>query len=355
MLKTAVVGCGLIATRKFLPILTRLKADVSLVAMSDLDQATLSKAATQFPQARPYSDTTAMLTNERPDVVIVCTPPASHTALVTQALRAGAHVLVEKPMALTARDCAAMTDVAIECKRKLGVMHNQVFNPAFEAACDAVEKGRIGQFLGMRVFLLSSVHDMTDDAKHWAHRLPGGMAGETAPHALYLSLALLRNVRDVQVRVSKQRAEFEWCIADDVRIDLIADNGISSICLMYGSNQTAGDVEIVGTEGVLRVDLQTRVMTELNRTAPKPLISSGALITSVASNLVHTAWRFSANGLKHSLTGALDGHYVGVKRFIEHVARGTEYRATGAAGRDVAMLMETVAARMTAPAAQHGA
>lgn len=346
MLRAAVIGCGLIATRKFLPILGQMRQDVRLVGICDADGQVLAKAAAAFPGPHGYTDSAVMLAAERPDLVVICTPPASHTPLVTQALRAGAHVLVEKPMALTTADCAQLVRVAAEQGRKLGVMHNQVFNPAFEAACDAVARGEIGQFLGMRIFLLSSRHDMTADAKHWAHRLPGGMVGETGPHAVYLSLALLKNIVDVQVRATKQLDGHGWCEADDIRIDLVAENGISSICLMYGSNQTAADIEIVGTEGVIRVDLQTRVMTFLNRPAMEPLIAASSLVKSVAGMIGQTAWRFARNSVQHTLRGTLDGHYVGVKRFVEHVAHDAPYGAPGVRGQEVVSIMETIVARM---------
>ena len=53
-----------------------------------------------------------MLREEKPDVVVICTPPATHRALVIEALEHGAHVLVEKPMALTSADCREMVDAS---------------------------------------------------------------------------------------------------------------------------------------------------------------------------------------------------------------------------------------------------
>src|SRR5438093_172423 len=98
MMKAGVIGCGLIATRKYLPILSRMRQDVQLVGICDLDGQIVARAAASFPEPHTYTDSAIMLAAERPDLVVVCTPPASHTHLVTQALRAGAHVLVEKPM-----------------------------------------------------------------------------------------------------------------------------------------------------------------------------------------------------------------------------------------------------------------
>jgi predicted dehydrogenase len=68
--------------------------------------------------------------------------------------------------------------------KKLGVMHNQVFNPAFVKTCTKVKNGDIRRFLGMRILLVTSVRDIVDDPKHWAHSLPRGILGETAPHEI---------------------------------------------------------------------------------------------------------------------------------------------------------------------------
>lgn len=346
MFKVGIIGCGLIATKKFIPIFQRLKDKATIVGICDLNEHILQQVASRFAISSAYGDFSEMLAQQRPDIVVVCTPPAAHTKLVIEALEKGAHVLVEKPMALTAADCGKMVEVARKHNRKLGVMHNQVFNPAFERACDIVASGKLGRFLGMRVFLMTSVHDMTTEPDHWAHKLPGGVVGETGPHAVYLSLAFLENVTDVQLRMKKHLAEYPWSIADDIRFDLIADNGLSSITLMYGSNQTAAEVDIIGTEGMLRVDLQTRILVNHNRPADSPMISAKAITGSVIGSIYQTASAFAVNGVRHTLWKTLDGHYIGVNRFLDYVANNAAYRATGEQGRDVAAVMEMIVQKL---------
>jgi predicted dehydrogenase len=149
-----------------------------------------------------------MLSEQKSDLVIISTPPKAHANLAVEAIQAGAHVLVEKPMANSAADCDRMIEAAAQCDRKLGVMHNQLFNPAFEKARRIVSDEAFGRFLGMRIWLATSVDYMTSKQDHWAHKLPGGMVGETGPHAIYLSLAFLRNVKDVQVHYKKLLPEY---------------------------------------------------------------------------------------------------------------------------------------------------
>lgn len=342
MLKAAIVGCGLISNRKYLPICKRLKDKVTLVAICDMNESILKQIGHQYKIKNTYTDFSLMLLKQQPDVVIICTPPALHMKQAIEALGKGANVLVEKPMALTSADCQKMVDASKQYRRKLGVMHNQVFNPAFEKACDLVSAGAIGKFLGMRTFLCTPVDDMTSNEKHWAHRLPGGVLGETGPHAVYLALALLNKVTDVQVYLKKLLPEYPWSSAEDIIFDLVADNGINSVRLMYGSNQSAAEIEIIGTEGMLKLDLQTRILVHHNRTVGPESLTAKALIKSVVSGLYQTGTSFIRNGIVHSAKKTLDGHYIGVNRFLDYVALDAPYRATGEKGRETTELLEVV-------------
>ena len=342
MLKAVIVGCGLISTRKYLPICKRLKDKVDLVAICDMNESILKQVGSQYGISMTYTDFSRMLIDQQPDVVIICTPPTIHMQQVIEALKNGANVLVEKPMALTSEDCRKMEDASKQYGRKLGVMHNQVFNPAFEKACDIVSSGSIGKFLGMRTFLCTPVDDMTANEKHWAHRLPGGVLGETGPHAVYLALALLDKVTDVNVYFKKLLPEYPWSAAEDIGFDLIADNGINSVRLMYGSNQAAAEIEIIGTEGMLKLDLQSRILVHHNRTVGAELLSAKALIKSVISGIYQTGTAFVANGIVHASKKTLDGHYIGVDRFLDYVAIDSPYRASGEKGRETTELLERV-------------
>jgi predicted dehydrogenase len=346
MLRVGIVGCGLISARKYIPIFQRLKSRANVVGLCDVNESLLRDVAGRFGIAGTYVDLSKMLADARPDVVAVCTPPKTHMDLVVKALEGGAHVLVEKPMALTSGECAKMVEAARASGRRLGVMHNQAFNPAFEQACQMVSAGAIGAFQGMRIFLMTPADDMTTNPKHWAHRLPGGVVGETGPHAVYLSLGLLHKVRDVQVCTKKLLPEYTWSVAEDVRFDLLADNGISSVALMYGSNQSAAEIEIVGTTGMLKVDLQSRILVNHQRTVAGELLNPRAVTKSVLASLSQTASGLFRNGVRYAMTKSLDGHYIGIQRFVDHVANGSSYPADGERAKETVEVLERVVAKL---------
>lgn len=342
MLKVAIVGCGLITTEKYIPIFQRLKHRAQIVGLCDLNEEVLGKVAAQSGIADAYADFSAMLSEQHPDLVIICTPPKTHADIAIKAMKEGAHVLVEKPMATSTADCDRMIEASTKYGRKLGVMHNQLFNPAVERAKEILADDSFGRFLGMRVFLATSVDYMTSNKDHWAHKLPGGVVGETGPHAVYLSMAFLKNVRDAQVRYKKLLPEYPWSIGEDIRIDLIADNGMSSITLTYGSIQTTAEMDIIGTKGLLKLDLQSRTLVEHKR----PDLTAGIVGRSVLSTVYQMTKALVLNGARYAFSRSLDPHYRGINRFLDYLLGDADYPATGEDGRRTIAVMERIVQKM---------
>ena len=121
-----VVGCGHIA-RKHFAALRRL-GDVRIIGVCDRDRGARDASA-RAAGAGAYGDLGAMLEGRRPDVVHILTPPQSHCELGLAAMRAGCHVLVEKPLAMTSGEADEMMRLARAAGVQLGVCHNFLFEP----------------------------------------------------------------------------------------------------------------------------------------------------------------------------------------------------------------------------------
>lgn len=94
-LRIALIGAGRHAQHHVRAILRCSGADLVAVAdPSDAAQAAMKQVA---PRAKQYNSPEDLLSAERPDVIHICTPPASHALLALAALKAGCHVYVEKP------------------------------------------------------------------------------------------------------------------------------------------------------------------------------------------------------------------------------------------------------------------
>jgi predicted dehydrogenase len=340
MYNVAVEGCGAIATHKFFPALKKLGNRVKVVGLCDLNKDIVTRIAQQLSIPRAYTRVSDLLSEQHPDIVIVLTPPNAHTDVTLAALASGAHVLVEKPMAANVAECDRMSEAAKKHDRKLGVMHSQLFHPPMDQVRRDVKEGRYGQFMGMRVFLAVGRYDWISQPNHWAHKLKDGVAGETGPHATYLSLAFLETVRDVQVRMAKHNQDYTWLIGDDIRFDLIADNGMSSVFLDFGSNQTTAELDIICSEQHLKVDLQSRTVVKHSRFCTD--MSAMGVGKSVLSATFQQVGGMAGNMLKYYSSRQLDGHYVGISKFLDYVAGESDFPATGEEGRQTIAVLDQV-------------
>ena len=115
------------------------------VAVADLSQERLDAIKKRFPAVRLTTDHTALFDDKNIDAVCIATPVNTHRALVEQALAAGKHVFVEKPLAATSTDAEAMVRAAEKAGRTLMVGHTFVYNPAVVAVRTLIETGELGR------------------------------------------------------------------------------------------------------------------------------------------------------------------------------------------------------------------
>jgi predicted dehydrogenase len=126
--------------------------EAELAAICDLDARVAGEAAQKFG-GRAFSDYRQMLAEIQPTAVSIAVPTALHEAVALAALDAGAHVLVEKPIAATLEGGQRLIDAARALGRQLMVGHIVRFNPAIQALkqkLDAGELGRIFQIVCRR-------------------------------------------------------------------------------------------------------------------------------------------------------------------------------------------------------------
>ncbi len=130
-LRLGVLGCGRVFERFHLPAIDR-TSDVTLVAAADPEPARLAWAAPRSP--RPLlAESLDQLLRTPLDALLVLTPPATHADLAERALGAGLHVLVEKPMGLTAAHGRRIVDAARSAGRRLQVGYARRFRAPYRA------------------------------------------------------------------------------------------------------------------------------------------------------------------------------------------------------------------------------
>jgi scyllo-inositol 2-dehydrogenase (NADP+) len=102
-------------------------------------------AKKDYPQAETFTDAEAMLAQVKPDLVTIITPHNTHAPLALKALNGGAHVVVEKPMAITTDEVKAMLAAAKANNRSLSTFHNRRWDADFVVLRDLVRSGIIGK------------------------------------------------------------------------------------------------------------------------------------------------------------------------------------------------------------------
>lgn len=151
MIKTAVIGVGSIG-QHHARIYSQLK-NSQLVGVADLDLDAARRIGTHY-DVPAYENYRELLENEKPEAVTVAVPTIKHESVVSDALDAGAHALVEKPITATIAEGQRLIEKARALNRQLMVGHIVRFNPAtqmLKSKLDAGELGRIFQIVSRRV------------------------------------------------------------------------------------------------------------------------------------------------------------------------------------------------------------
>jgi predicted dehydrogenase len=167
MIHVAVIGAGywgpnLIRNFNQIP-----GARVSFVC--DLDPAKLAPLAAQYPTLTTTRDYHELLAAPNVDAVVIATPVSTHRHLATEALRAGKHVLVEKPLAATTAAAREIDATARAMQRVLMVGHTFIYNPAVAKVKEYIERGTLGDIyyidssrvnLGLHQFDINVIWDL---------------------------------------------------------------------------------------------------------------------------------------------------------------------------------------------------
>ena len=145
-LRVGVIGCGKISRMLHLPEYVAYP-EAELAAVCDNNEERLRFCAEKFGARKTYSDYKKMLAEEKLDAVSVCLPNCLHHPVSMAALKAGANVLVEKPMALTSKHADEMIAAARKSKKVLMVSQTQRFSPLHQRAKEVVDSGIMGKIL----------------------------------------------------------------------------------------------------------------------------------------------------------------------------------------------------------------
>lgn len=252
-LKVAIAGAGTVVRRFHFPTFLT-NPEVEIVAICDPDVDRAKDLAARAGGAKAYASLDEALASHRPDIASICSPPQFHLAQTKAAVEAGAHVLLEKPMAMNMGEADELSEIVRQTDRRVTVVHNFKFRAALQKTMAAAKSGEIGKILRMqRIWLLEGDRDrMTSEPDFWCHQLAGGRWGETLPHDIYLALELFGELKLGAVAAKKVSKKWPWLPADEV--SLIFESGEAMLDVEFSANceSSIGKyTALFGTTGVL--------------------------------------------------------------------------------------------------------
>ncbi|OGO25995.1 MAG: oxidoreductase [Chloroflexi bacterium RBG_16_54_11] len=199
-LNVGIIGCGFIANGKHLPSLARME-DVEVVAFCDIIIEKAQAAAKKYgtPDALVCVDYRDVLARQDIDTIHVCTPNSSHAEITIASLKAGKHVMCEKPMAKTAAEAKAMLDASVETGRLLTVGYQNRFREDSLFMKSLCESGDLGDIYFAKAFATRRRGVPTWGVFMDKEKQGGGPLIDLATHALDLTLWMMKNYTPVTV------------------------------------------------------------------------------------------------------------------------------------------------------------
>ncbi len=265
ILNFALIGCGRVAPRHAGSLIDLTGA--RLVAVADVIERRAAHFAAEYG-AEACLDYRRLLDRPDVDVVNICTPSGLHAAMAIEAMQAGKHVLVEKPMALSLEHADAMIASARANRVRLGVVLQNRYNPPMLALRRAVDEGRLGRLLlGNATVRWYRPQEYYEDGWHGTWAMDGGALMNQSIHHIDALQWLMGDAETVTAYTATLAHRME---AEDTGVAVIRFAG-GALGVVEGSTVTypenlEGSVALFGTCGSAKVGgtaLNRRVIWKL--------------------------------------------------------------------------------------------
>ncbi len=265
-LRIGIIGCGKIADGH--AEVVKHLAGAELAAVCDRESLLAEQLAVRFGVPAWYGNVAEMLDRERLDVVHITTPPAVHLALTRQCVAAGAHVFLEKPLALTAPEAQQLIDAVIAGGRQMTINYWPNFDPPAMEFKQILARGVLGDPVHVEAFIgydLAGAYGqaLMGDASHWVHRLPGKLFQNMMDHIFNRIVPFFPDAEpEVHAFAFKRREEIRGdgtdAMLDELRV-FLRSGGVSA----YGSlcshaRPVANLLKVYGTKSTVEVDFNNR-------------------------------------------------------------------------------------------------
>ena len=331
-LRVAVVGCGQISDAH---IKAWRNVGAKVTAVCDKNVALAENKVKRWRIPRYYEDVSRMVREEEIDVASICTPPNVRLSVVEPLVESGVHVIIEKPFAMSISEAEKMIELKNRYGVKLTVVHGWLFSHIMKRVMRSLANKELGELLGFEMNMLHTKDDpMAANPSHWCHSMIAGRFGENLPHPLYISRAILGEVKVRQILGSKL-GTYPWMPIDELRVLLEDKSGrIASIYISFNTARPETTLKIFGTAGILEVNLSNNILIRKYYREIKPTQVTMDVLRSIRDCITS----LSSIGLA-ILTKQYQGmHTEFIKDFVKSLKNNTEPPVTAEEALEVAKL-----------------
>ena len=277
-------------------------AGATPAAVCDLDKLRLAVAAQDFPGIATFTSPAEMLKKSDVNLVVIITPHNTHADLAVQCLKAGRHVVVEKPFAITTAECDAMIAAARKNGVLLSTYHNRHWDGCILEAVDRiVTQGAIGEVVRIEAHMGS--WGKPGDWWRTSKTISGGILYDWGVHLLEYTLQLARS--EIAEVSGFAKCGF-WAAKTPWGKDTNEDEGFLVVRYAGGAWSTLrissidsapppGWVDVTGTTGAYRFDYKTYTLVTHK---------GSATVTETGNNRDSEHSKFYRNIVDHLCGGA---------------------------------------------------
>jgi len=254
--RVGIVGCGKIAERNHIPGF-KSTPGATVAALCDVVTKRMKAVQAELaPDAELFADAEEMYKSGGLDAVSICTPNSLHYPQTMAAIKAGLHVLCDKPMAATLPEATRMIEAAKRADKVLQINQSLRYSPPYVAMADLVRKGKIGEVMHVRCLRTSG----TTPDKSWSpgakwfvsQAFQGGLILDIAIHMADLMKWLVGDVDRIAALVDTRTKGID--VPDNVRALFRFENGASgTLELSWTFPAGGGHFEVYGTKGTIRM------------------------------------------------------------------------------------------------------
>jgi myo-inositol 2-dehydrogenase / D-chiro-inositol 1-dehydrogenase len=249
-LQLGLVGCGQVAEFKHLLVLQGMPG-VEVVAAADVDPERLRHVADRYQIKHRYADVAALLGHTSLDAVAICVPPEQHAAVAVAAMQANKHLLIEKPLALSAADCDLIIESARTCSARVMVGFHMRCHRLVQQARAMIDQGLLGTIEAIRTVWNSPIrYDGSLPEWRYDRKTGGGALMEIAVHQFDMWRYLLQSEVEEIFAMTRYEARADETATLTARMS----NSILASAIFSERTGHEIEIEIYGRNGRLRIE-----------------------------------------------------------------------------------------------------